>query len=192
MDERSVMEAVAPEKDVDGASPSNMAKIYSGDDTGFAPCTAAAVIELLDHYQIEISGRRVCVIGRSAVVGRPLALLLLRRDATVTVCHTKTRNLPDVCREADILVSAVGKAKMIGKNFVKPGQIIIDVGMNTDSDGNLCGDVDFEEVFETAEKITPVPGGVGSVTTAVLMKHVVEAGSRCQSLRGEQGSGIRI
>ncbi|MDO4281414.1 MAG: bifunctional 5,10-methylenetetrahydrofolate dehydrogenase/5,10-methenyltetrahydrofolate cyclohydrolase [Peptococcaceae bacterium] len=164
-----------PRKDVDGMSPVNMAKVFSGDPSAMAPCTPQAVIEILDDYGIDLIGKRVTVVGRSMVVGRPLAMLLLERHATVTICHTKTDALMARCREAEVLVAACGRANMIGADMVGDGAIVIDVGINVGADGKLCGDVDFAAVEPVASAITPVPGGVGSVTTSVLAKHVVEA-----------------
>lgn len=161
-------------KDVDCMNPINIAKVFSGDNLGYAPCTAEAVMELLDYYNINVEGLRVTVIGRSMVVGKPLAMLMLKKNATVTICHTKTKNLEEVCRESDILVAAAGKAKAINERFIKEGSIVIDVGINIDDEGNLCGDVDYESVVDKVAYITPVPGGVGSITTLVLAKHVIK------------------
>ena len=154
---------------------------FTGSGEGYSPCTARACLELLDHYGIALSGKHAVIIGRSLVVSRPLAMLLLSRDATVTVCHTKTRDLPALCRTADMLVSAAGKAGLVDASFLRPGQVIVDVGVNVNADGRLCGDVRFEQAEPLAEAITPVPGGVGSVTTMVLCKHVIRA--------AEQASG---
>ncbi|MGI6684579.1 MAG: bifunctional 5,10-methylenetetrahydrofolate dehydrogenase/5,10-methenyltetrahydrofolate cyclohydrolase [Bacillota bacterium] len=179
LNESKIRELISPDKDVDSLTLGSAAKVFVGDKTGFAPCTPQAVMEILHHYKIPLEGRKVAVLGRSLVVGKPLAMLLLGKDAnaTVTVCHSKTKDLPAVCRDADILVAAVGRAKMVKANFVKPGQVVIDVGINEDPDnpGKYCGDVDYAEVEPIVEKITPVPGGVGSVTTAVLCKHTLIA-----------------
>ncbi len=175
IDDRAVCRALAPEKDVDGVTEYSMAGLYSGMKIGFAPCTAEACIDMLDHYGIEIAGKRAVVVGRSFVVGKPIAMMLLERDATVTVCHTKTRNLAAVCRGAEILVVAAGHAKLIGRDCLAPGQVIVDIGINFDEKGNMCGDVDYAAAVETARAAAPVPGGIGMVTTAVLAKHVVEA-----------------
>ena len=175
INEKEVENRILPSKDVDGISPVNMAKVYAGDDTGFAPCTAEAVIEALKYAHIDLSGKNVTVIGRSLVIGKPAAMLLIKNNATVTVCHTKTSDLPGKCRNADIIIAAAGKAKMVTSDYVRDGQIIIDVGINADEEGNLCGDVDFEEVSKKASVITPVPGGIGSVTTSVLAKHLLRA-----------------
>ena len=155
-----------------------MAGLYSCKKVGFAPCTAEACIDMLDHYGVELAGKRAVVVGRSFVVGKPVAMMLLERDATVTVCHTKTKNLAALCREAEILVVAIGHGKMIGREYLSPGQVIVDIGINFDENGKMCGDVDYEAASETAKAVTPVPGGIGKVTTAVLAKHVVEACSR--------------
>ena len=166
-----------PEKDADCMTLTSAARLYAGDRTVNPPCTPQAVIELCDHYGIALEGARVTLIGRSMVVGKPLAMLLLGRNATVTICHTRTKDLPTVCREADIIIAAAGKAKMVTEEFVRPGQIVLDVGINV-LDGQLCGDVDYEKVAPIAEACTPVPGGVGSVTTAVLLENTVRAAER--------------
>jgi methylenetetrahydrofolate dehydrogenase (NADP+)/methenyltetrahydrofolate cyclohydrolase len=175
IDENSIKTIISPGKDIDCFNPINVVKVFEGDESGFAPCTPEAVIEIMDHYGIEISGKRVVVIGRSLVVGKPLSMLLLKRNATVTICHTRTRNLEETCRKAEILIAAAGKAKMVTKEFVSKGQIVIDVGINVDDSGKLCGDVDFDSVEPIVDHITPVPGGVGTVTTSVLAKHVIRA-----------------
>lgn len=166
---------IAPEKDVDCFNPINVSKVMSGDSDGFPPCTPQAVIEILDHYGIEIKGKRAVVIGRSMVVGRPLAMMLLKRHATVTVCHTRTKDLAGEAKRAEILIAAAGKARMVTRDILSEGAVVIDVGINFDENGKLCGDVDFDDVSEIAGQITPVPGGVGSVTSTVPAKHVVEA-----------------
>lgn len=166
---------ISPEKDVDCFNPINVSKVMSGEEGGFAPCTPAAVMEILNYYNIDPKGRKAVVIGRSMVVGRPVAMMLLKKHATVTVCHTKTTDLPKEARQADILIAAAGKAKMVKKDMVKPGAVVIDVGINFDENGKMCGDVDFDEVSKTAGMITPVPGGVGSVTSTILAKHVIQA-----------------
>jgi len=165
-------------KDVDFMDIRNMEKVLAGVPDAAAPCTAEAVMSLIKHYNIETKGKKVTVVGRSLVIGKPVALLLTTANATVTVCHTKTLNMEEECRNADIIVACCGVAKMINASYVKEGQIVIDVGMNVDEGGNLCGDVDYDAVSEIAEAVTPVPGGVGSITTAILLKHVVDnAGS---------------
>ena len=178
IDEDKITRLIDPEKDLDGISPTNIAKVFSGDETGFAPCTAEAVIEVLKAYGIPIAGKRAVVVGRSMVVGRPLAMLLLKENATVTICHTKTRDLPEVCREGEILIAAAGKAKMLDKSFAGEDAVVIDVGINVDKEGNLCGDVDYDSLEGTASMATPVPGGVGAVTTSVLAKHLVRAAAK--------------
>ncbi|ATW23695.1 bifunctional 5,10-methylenetetrahydrofolate dehydrogenase/5,10-methenyltetrahydrofolate cyclohydrolase [Candidatus Formimonas warabiya] len=175
--ESKIRELISPDKDVDSLTLGSAAKVFVGDKTGFAPCTPQAVMEILHHFSIPVQGRKAVVLGRSLVVGKPLAMLLLGENATVTVCHSKTQDLPGVCREADILIAAVGRAKMVKADYVKAGQVVIDVGINEDPDnpGKYCGDVNFAAVEPIVDKITPVPGGVGSVTTAVLCKHTVMA-----------------
>ena len=178
LDEEPVIASVNPEKDMDCMSQVNMAKVFSGDESGYAPCTAEAVMEMFAHYGIDLTGKRVTVVGRSMVVGKPLAMMLLKKNATITVCHTRTADLPETCRNAEILVAAAGKAKMITADMVGEGAVVADVGINVDESGNLCGDVDFEAVEPKASYISPVPRGVGSITTSVLAKHVVRAAAR--------------
>lgn len=178
--EKDIERMINPAKDVDGICPENIAKVFSGDAEGFSPCTAEAVVEVLKAYQIPISGSRVTIVGRSMVVGRPLSMLLLKENATVTICHTRTKNLKETCRQAEILVAAAGRAKMLDQEYVGDGAVVIDVGINVGEDGKLCGDVNFDTIEEKAAKATPVPGGVGAVTTAVLAKHLVRA-ARSQS-----------
>lgn len=173
--EADIEKMIDPKKDVDGISPENIAKVFAGDETGFAPCTAEAVISILKENNLPIAGKRVTVIGRSMVVGKPLAMLLLKENATITICHTKTADLKNTCRQAEILVAAAGKAKMINRDYVGQDAVVIDVGINVDENGKLCGDVDFVSIEETAGMATPVPGGVGAVTTAVLAKHLIRA-----------------
>ena len=170
---------LSPEKDVDCFNPVNAGKIMAGDMTGFPPATPQAVMEILRFYQIPMSGKEAVVIGRSMVVGKPLSMLLLGENATVSVCHSKTKDLPGVCRRADILVAAIGKAKMITTDYIKPGATVMDVGINVEGD-KLFGDVDTEPAKDVAGAITPVPGGVGTVTTRVLLKHVVK-GAKLQN-----------
>lgn len=165
-------------KDVDFMDIRNMEKVLAGVPDAAAPCTAEAVMSLIKHYNIETKGKKVTVVGRSLVIGKPVALLLTTANATVTVCHTKTLNMEEECRNADIIVACCGVAKMIGPSYVREGQTVIDVGMNVDEEGNLCGDVDYDAVSKTAEAVTPVPGGVGSITTAVLLRHVVDNAER--------------
>ncbi|MCR5328920.1 MAG: bifunctional 5,10-methylenetetrahydrofolate dehydrogenase/5,10-methenyltetrahydrofolate cyclohydrolase [Saccharofermentans sp.] len=169
---------IDPGKDVDFMDIRNMENVLAGVPDAAAPCTAEAVMALIKHYQIETKGKKVTVVGRSLVIGKPVALLLTTANATVTVCHTKTVNIEEECRKADIIVACCGVAKMITSSYVREGQIVIDVGMNVDDEGKLCGDVDYDSVSEIAEAITPVPGGVGSITTAILLKHVVNNAER--------------
>ena len=169
---------IDPGKDSDFMDIRNMENVLAGVPDAAAPCTAEAVMALIKHYQIETKGKKVTVVGRSLVIGKPAALLLTTANATVTVCHTKTVNIEEECKNADIIVACCGVAKMITEKFVKPGQIVIDVGMNVDEEGKLCGDVDYEKVSEIADAVTPVPGGVGSITTAILLKHVVDNAER--------------
>ena len=180
--EREIEAIIDPAKDLDGISPVNMAKVFAGEADGFAPCTAEAVVEVLKAYGIPISGKRAVIVGRSLVVGRPLAMLLLKENATVTVCHTRTKNLEEECRRAKILVAAAGRAKMLGASHVGEQAVVIDVGINVDEDGKLCGDVDFASIDGRAAMATPVPGGVGAVTTAVLAKHLAQAAKRSWGL----------
>ncbi|MCI1306248.1 MAG: bifunctional 5,10-methylene-tetrahydrofolate dehydrogenase/5,10-methylene-tetrahydrofolate cyclohydrolase [Lachnospiraceae bacterium] len=176
--EERACEQLYPAKDVDCMTSGSLATVFAGRGEGYAPCTAQACIELLDYYGIDLTGRRVTVIGRSLVIGKPVSMMLQARNATVTMCHTKTVDLPAVCRDAEILVAAAGKAGLVTSEFVRPGQTVIDVGINVDDDGRLCGDVAFSEVEPIAAAITPVPSGVGSVTTAVLAKHVIEGAEK--------------
>lgn len=175
LDEKSIENRIVPRKDLDGISPMNLAKVYAGDETGYAPCTAEAVIEMLDFANVDLKGKRVTVVGRSLVIGKPVSMLLMKKNATVTVCHTKTVDMPGTCKQAEVLVAAAGVAKMIDQSYVADGAIVVDVGINVDAEGNLCGDVNFDDVAEKASMMTPVPGGVGSVTTSVLAKHLLKA-----------------
>ncbi|MCI8601678.1 MAG: bifunctional methylenetetrahydrofolate dehydrogenase/methenyltetrahydrofolate cyclohydrolase FolD [Oscillospiraceae bacterium] len=177
IDEGKVIAAVAPEKDVDAFHPVNVGRIMVG-NYGFLPCTPAGCLELIDSAGVEIAGKRCVVIGRSNIVGKPMAMLLLHRHGTVTVCHSRTQNLAEIARGADILVAAVGKARFVTAEMVKEGAAVIDVGMNRE-DGKLCGDVDFEAVALKAGYITPVPGGVGPMTIAMLMKNTLRAAKGC-------------
>lgn len=174
IDERAVCEALAPEKDLDCATALSLAAVFSGRGAGYPPCTAQACLEMLDHYQVDVAGKHVVVVGRSLVVGRPVSLLLQARNATVTMCHSRSVGLPELCRRADVLVVAAGKAGLIGAEHLSPGQTVIDVGINVVGD-KLCGDVRFEEAEGIVAAVSPVPGGVGAVTTAVLAKHLVQA-----------------
>lgn len=176
-EDNSALDALAPEKDIDGASALSLGRLFTGRGEFFAPCTAEACLELLDYYNIELAGARVCVIGRSLAVGRPLAALLQRRDATVTVCSRSTRELAAVCRQADILIPAAGAPGLVDEGFTRPGQVIIDVGISS-VEGRTLGDVDMESVSPIADAVSPVPGGVGSVTTAVLARHAALAAEK--------------
>ena len=181
IDEKKVLELISPQKDADGVTDASMLGIYVDTGVGNPPCTAKACMEILKHYDIRLQGKKAVVLGRSLVVGKPLALMLLKENATVTICHSKSENLSKICKEADILIAAVGKAKLLGKEYVSEGQIVIDVGINMGEDGKLCGDVNFEEVESVVSKISPVPGGVGTVTATVLMSHVVAMAERSES-----------
>jgi methylenetetrahydrofolate dehydrogenase (NADP+)/methenyltetrahydrofolate cyclohydrolase len=174
LNEEAVVEAINPEKDVDAFHPSNVGRIMIG-NYHFLPCTPAGVIELLHSEQIEISGKNCVVVGRSNIVGKPMAMLLLHQNGTVTICHSKTKNLTELCKSADILVAAVGKPNFITADMVKPGAVVIDVGINRNPQGKLCGDVDFASVEKIASYLTPVPGGVGPMTIAMLLKNTVTA-----------------
>ena len=176
--EADIEKLIDPDKDLDGISPVNVAKVFAGDATGFAPCTAEAVVEVLKTNNIPIAGKRAVIVGRSMVVGKPLAMLLMKEHATVTVCHTKTSDLAGTCRMGEILVAAAGRAKMLDGSFVGHNAVVIDVGINVDDSGKLWGDVDFESIKDKASMATPVPGGVGAVTTAVLARHLVLAAVR--------------
>ena len=174
IDENTVIERIDPKKDVDMFSCVNVGKMWVGDGV-FLPCTPAGVMELLAYYNIDLCGKNCVVVGRSNIVGKPMACLLLEKNATVTVCHSRTKNLAEICRSADVIVAAVGKAKFITADMVKDGAVVVDVGINRNENGKLCGDVDFENVKEKASFITPVPGGCGPMTIAMLMKNTVAA-----------------
>lgn len=175
--ENEVSKLLDPKKDVDSMTPSSLSSVFLGRGEGFAPCTAQACIEILDYYGVDLTGKNVTVIGRSPVVGKPLSMMLQNRNSTVTMCHTKTKELSEISKNAEILVVAAGHPATVKADMVNNNQIIVDVGINV-VDGNLCGDVDFEAVSELVHAITPVPGGVGAVTTSVLAKHVIEACER--------------
>lgn len=167
-----------PKKDVDCMTPAALAGVFAGKGWGYPPCTAQACLELLNYYGTDLTGKRAVVVGRSLVIGKPVSMLLQAENATVTMCHTRTVDLPAVCRGAEVLIAAAGRANLLGAAHVSPGQVVLDVGINVDKDGKLCGDVKFDEAEPVVSAITPVPGGVGAVTTAVLVKHVVEAAER--------------
>lgn len=179
IDEEAVLMAISPDKDVDGFHPMNMGALLVGKE-GFLPCTPYGIMEILDEYGIDPKGKQCVVIGRSNIVGKPMALLLLQRHGTVTICHSRTKNLAEVCRSADILVAAVGKVNIVTADMVKPGAVVIDVAMNRNEAGKLCGDVDYAGAKEVASAITPVPGGVGPMTRAMLMKNTLLAAKRHQ------------
>ncbi len=174
LDDKAVIEAINPLKDVDAFHAVNVGKIMLG-EYDFLPCTPAGVMEMLHYYNIEVSGKNCVVIGRSNIVGKPMGMLLLHENGTVTICHSRTKNLAEVCSRADILVAAVGKPKFVTADMVKEGAVVIDVGMDRDENGKLCGDVDFENVKDKCSYITPVPGGVGPMTIATLMKNTIKA-----------------
>ena len=190
LDEDMLIHTINPAKDVDAISPTNLGRIMIGEKNSFAPCTAAGVVEMLKFSGIEISGKRVTIIGRSNVVGRPLALLFISHDATVTVCHSLTEDVKNTAKNAEILVASCGKAKLIDRAYVADGTVVVDVGINLDEDGKLCGDVDINDIEAVAAACTPVPGGVGAVTTSVLAKQVImayEAESlRCSALKSSR------
>lgn len=174
LDMDAISRAVKPEKDIDCMSPVNAEKIFTGDPSGIPPCTPEAVIEILKHYEYDLNGKNVAIVNRSMVLGRPLSMLFLAENSTVTICHSKTRDLPKVTAKADIVVTGVGKAKFFGKEYFSGESVVIDVGINMDN-GALCGDVNFEEAEGTVAAISPVPGGVGTVTSMILLKHVIKA-----------------
>ena len=178
IDQTLVENALAAEKDVDCQTDASLGGVFTGKKVGFPPCTPQACMEILDHYGIDCTGKKAVVIGRSLVVGKPAAQMLIKKNATVTTCHTRTIDMPSVAREAEILIVAAGRAGVVGAEYAAPGQIVIDVGINVNEEGKLCGDVDYAAVEPIVDAITPVPGGVGSVTTSVLVGHVVEAAMR--------------
>ena len=175
INEKDIENMIDPKKDLDGISPINIAKVFAGDTSGFSPCTAEAVIEVLKAYDIELTGKRVTVVGRSMVVGKPVSMLLLKENATVTMTHTRTVDLKKTCSDAEIVVAAAGRAKMLNSDYCGQDAVMIDVGINVDENGKLCGDVDYATLDGKASAATPVPGGVGTVTTAVLAKHLIQA-----------------
>jgi methylenetetrahydrofolate dehydrogenase (NADP+)/methenyltetrahydrofolate cyclohydrolase len=177
IEEKAIIDAISVDKDVDGFHPESVGNLVIGDDT-LLPCTPSGIIELLKRTGNHPAGKHAVVIGRSNIVGKPVSMLLLRENATVTICHSRTPNLPEMARQADILVVAVGVAKLVKKEWVKPGAVVIDVGMNRLSDGKLCGDVDYDDVLETAGWITPVPGGVGPMTITMLMGNTLKSAKR--------------
>ncbi len=178
LDEKALCNMLSPEKDIDGISLASLASVFTDSSDGFPPCTAQACVEILDFYKIPLVGKHVVVIGRSLVVGKPAAMMLDRENATVTLCNSRTRNLPEVCKQADIVVVAMGKMAAVGADCLRAGQTVVDVGIHVNEEGKLCGDVRFGEAEPLVEAITPVPGGVGTVTTSVLVSHVVEAAEK--------------
>ena len=177
-DDRTVRAALAPEKDIDGITDGSLAGVFTNTDLGYAPCTAQACLEILKYYNIPLSGRRAVVVGRSLVVGKPAAMMLDRENATVTICNSRTRDLPALCREADVVVVAMGKMGAVDADCLREGQTVVDVGIHVNEEGKLCGDVKFAEAEPVVDAITPVPGGVGTVTTSVLVGHVVQAAAK--------------
>ena len=177
LDQSVIENALDPAKDVDCMTDGSMSGVFTGKNVGFPPCTPQACMEILDHYGIDCTGKKAVVVGRS-LVGKPAAMMLIKKNATVTVCHTRTVDMPSVVREADIVIVAAGRAGVVDDTYLRAGQVVIDVGINVNAEGKLCGDVDFEKAEPIVEAITPVPGGVGSVTTSVLVGHVVEAAKR--------------
>ncbi len=179
LDDKPIVAMMDPAKDIDGITVGSMAGVFMNSGEGFAPCTAQACIEILDHYGIDPKGMRAAIIGRSLVIGRPVAMMLMHRNATPTICHTKTVDMPSITKEAELVIVAAGKMETIGAEYFSPGQIVIDVGIGwNDEKQKLCGDVIFEEAEPIVESITPVPGGVGSVTTCVLISHVVDSAEK--------------
>jgi methylenetetrahydrofolate dehydrogenase (NADP+)/methenyltetrahydrofolate cyclohydrolase len=174
INEKTILNRISPKKDVDGFHPQNVGSLVVG-DFGFVSCTPAGIIELLKRSNVEMEGKNCVVIGRSNIVGKPMALLMLRENATVTICHSKTKDLKEICKEADILIVAIGKPKFVNKDYIKDGAVVIDVGIHRDENNKLCGDVDYESVEPLCSAITPVPGGVGPMTICMLMKNCLEA-----------------
>ena len=180
IDEAAICAALDPAKDVDGITAGSLAAVFTGSGAGYPPCTAQACMEILNYYGCDLTGKRAVVVGRSLVVGKPLSMLLLGKNATVTLCHTRTAGLAAECRRAEVLIAAAGRANMIGRDHLAPGQLVLDVGINVDENGNLVGDVDFAAADEIVGAVTPVPGGVGAVTTSVLAAHVLQAAEQAR------------
>lgn len=189
LNDQTIREALAPQKDVDGITNASLYGVFTGVAVGFPPCTAEGCIKILEHYGIEPKGKRVVVVGASLVIGRPVAMMLLMKQATVTLCHIATENLPEECRRAEIIIAAAGSRGLIDKTCVVPGQIILDVGVNIGGDGKLYGDVDYEAVEPIVGALSPVPGGVGAVTTSILAQHVVEAARRTTKETADKTKG---
>lgn len=177
-DDRTIRAALSPEKDIDGITDGSLAGVFTNTAIGYPPCTAQACLEILRYYDLPLSGKRAVVVGRSLVVGKPAAMILDRQNATVTLCNSRTQNLPALCKEADILVVAMGKMGFIGGDCLREGQVVVDVGIHVNAEGKLCGDVRFAEAESVVGAITPVPGGVGTVTTSVLVSHVIDAAEK--------------
>ncbi|HJV17298.1 MAG TPA: bifunctional 5,10-methylenetetrahydrofolate dehydrogenase/5,10-methenyltetrahydrofolate cyclohydrolase [Bacillales bacterium] len=182
LDMDAIVNLIDPAKDIDCMSPVNLEKVFEGHSDGFAPCTPKAVIEILKHYEVPLKGANVVVAGRSLVVGKPLAMLLLDENATVTICHSRTKDMPSVTSKADIVVAAIGKAKFMTEDFFSEEQVVVDVGINDDGNGKICGDVDYDAVFDKVKALNPAIGGVGLITTTILLNHVVQA---CEKLSGK-------
>ena len=178
LDAEKIENALRPEKDVDCMTERSIGSVFTGKNVGYPPCTPQACMEILKHYGYELKGKNVVVIGRSLVVGKPVAMMCMKENATITICHTKTVNMPEITKKADILIVAAGRPRIVGADYVSEGQTVIDVGINVDENGNMCGDVDFDTVSPKVSAITPVPGGVGGVTTSVLLSHVVNAAKK--------------
>ena len=182
LNQKEILEKINPKKDIDGMTPVNLEKIFEGDDSGFSPCTPKAVIEMLKYYDIPLQGSNVVVAGRSQVVGKPLAMLLLKENATVTICHSKTKNMSSITSKADVVVAAIGKAKFMGEEYFTKSSIVIDVGVNDDGNGKICGDVDYDNTFGKVKALSPPTGGVGTITTTILLEQAVKA---CEMLAAE-------
>ena len=183
INDQKVRNALLPEKDMDGVTDGSLAGIFTGTPCGYAPCTAEACMAVLDHYGIDPAGMRTTVIGRSLVIGKPVAMMLLKRNATVTICHTRTKNMAREIQRAELVIAAAGQPKMVTADMLREGQILLDVGVNIDEEGNLCGDADWEAAEDMDLLITPVPGGIGTVTSSILMRHVIESAERVHGIR---------
>jgi methylenetetrahydrofolate dehydrogenase (NADP+)/methenyltetrahydrofolate cyclohydrolase len=175
LNEEVLKNIIDPKKDIDCVNPVNLQKVFCGEMDSFTPCTASAVMEILKYYNVPLNGANVVVIGRSLVVGKPLSMMLLKENATVTICHSRTKNIPDYTLRADIVITAIGKTRFVDETYLSKKSIVIDVGINDDKNGKICGDVDYDAVRDKVKSITPVPGGVGSITTSILLKHIIIA-----------------